>query len=369
MRFLKRLPPLIRIVRALRVYWPPRRACAARLVLAQVESRMFSKPLFVPSRLAPVVFCIAVMHTAVLSAALTIHDPRFVAEQRLASGPQAFPITVGSDSSIYGVTGTSTSDALVRINTDNSVTTLNSSVGRVVGVIADLEVGFGGDLFANFGLNDTHGVVRFDNATGTASTFYSAASFNADGGLAFDAAHSLLYLQSQLPNAPLIALDSSGNATTVVASLGEGRGLALESTGTIITIGSTDIRRVDPTTHAVSSILDISSTLPGFLLRSVDVLSTGEIVFSAENGSAATRELYSIGPNGGPLNLIATDTSWGPLGIKDGVSRDGLGESLYFSNPNTFEVYELRFTAVPCKRQSSRSRRCATIKAQSSATC
>jgi hypothetical protein len=284
-------------------------------------------------------------------AALVIHDARFVSEQRI-SNPRTYPLAIDSDGSIYSVTGTAVSDDFIRVSTDNTVTTLNNSVGRVFGVISDIEFGFGGDLFANYAQlpnNDsgTHGIARLDKSTGAISTFYSGPSFNADGGLAFNATSSVLYMHSQLAGSSLLAFDSLGNATTVVAGLGEGRGLAIEDAGTLITIGETEIRRVDPTVASVSTVRDIAADLPGYKLRSVDVLSTGEIVFTAQNDSTLSRSLFSISSFGGPLNLIATDAVGGPHQIKFGVSRDGLGESLYLNNPDTLALYELRLTAVP----------------------
>ena len=222
---------------------------------------------FTVIRFTIVFFSVSLLYISTVHAAIIVHDSRFVAEQRLASGPITFPLAIDSDSAIYSVTGTSVFDQLIRIDTDNSVTAL-SSVGYVVGVIADLEIGFGGDLFANytqlpFGSSGTHGVLRFNKLTGATSVFYSASSFNGDGGLAYSAVNSVLYEQSQLPDAPLRAIDSFGHATTLIASLGEGRGLALESAGSLVSIGGTNIRRIDLTTLAVSSIFDITSSLPG----------------------------------------------------------------------------------------------------------
>lgn len=284
-------------------------------------------------------------------AGLVVHDSRYDATLRHSGSPQAFPLAIDANSGIFSVSGTSTNADFFRINTDASITTLNSAVGQVVGVLSDLEVGFDGDLFANAaqlptGAAGKNGVIRFNSTTGTASSFYSASGFNADGGLAFDAANQVLYSQSQIGGADLISLNASGTATTVASGLGSAVGLALENSGTLLTANGTLIRRVDPGTGNLSTVLDFNALIPDFIIQSVDVLAAGEIIFTAANNSAQQRRLYSVGSDGTGLNLIASDDgSWGPLQVAVGLQSDGLGESIYISDPNNMTVHEL--SAVP----------------------
>jgi len=131
--------------------------------------------------------------------AIVVHDPTYTA---LVSGTNnnILPLAVDPARNLYYVTSTSTSSDFVRLAPDGTEATLNNNVGFVVGVFADLEVGFGGDLFANVGFPgaSVDGVIRLNRLTGAASLFWQSASDKAfaDGGLAFDSTTQTLYTQS-----------------------------------------------------------------------------------------------------------------------------------------------------------------------------
>ena len=113
---------------------------------------------------------VLVATTSAVGAPLIVHDGGWTEVVR-ATGYPVFPLTVASDGSVYFVTGTAPGDHLHRVNTDGSVDTLYST-GGVIGTVADLEIAFGGDLFANDG--SPRGVRRFGIESPSNTTFWAS---------------------------------------------------------------------------------------------------------------------------------------------------------------------------------------------------
>ncbi len=305
------------------------------------------------------------------SATITVHDAGYTALVS-QTRERVYPLAVDADRNLYYVTGTSVADNFVRMAPDGTETTLNSGVGFVVGVFADLEIGFGGNLFANVGYSGMYvdGVIQLNPSTGTSSLFWQSTADEAfaDGGLAFDATRQVLYSQSYLPNpdrggagtySDLVALDSYGNATTVIHNLGPSLGLDMESSGTLVTISHNQIRRIDPDTKSVTTILDVAAISSDYMFGNVAVHpDTGDIYFHA--GVNHRGNVYRVGADGSDLTLVASDPGsstdpGGPIGLTIGPSRDGSDlTSIYLGYPNADRQFvELRPVAAPVPEPTS----------------
>ena len=280
-----------------------------------------------------------------LQAGLMVHDSRFVGSLR-ASTP-TFPIQVDSVGNIYTVTSTAPNAELRRINTDNTVDSL-TAVNAVIGVLADLEFGFNGDLFANA----TAHVRRFSGPSFSSAPFGPFNVITPDGGLAFDSANQIMWATG---GNDLFGLNSSGSIVDTISgiTIGGPSGLTIESSGDLLLLTRgggngayvPEIQRINPTTHATQQLIDLSSL--NLFMRGIDVSRTGEIFFSAGNQTTGEGFIYSVQSDGSNLTLIASHDGAQFSGIALGNSSDGSGrESIYFSADNQ-EIYELMNTAVP----------------------
>ncbi len=276
-----------------------------------------------------------------------VSDTRFTPILRASF--QGFPIQVDSSGRIYTVTSTSTSAALDRINVDNSVETLNPSVGAVIGVLADLDFGFAGDLFANAAGR----IRRFSNSNYSGSDF-ATRPLSPDGGLAFDSVNQLMWVTG---DSDLFAYDGSGNLveTIVGATQGGPSGLDIDSTGDLVlllrggilngVVLPPEIVRVDTSTKSISQIVNLKGY--GYL-RGIAVGSNDELFFTTSNPLTGQGFIYRVGSDGSGLSLVATNDAQ-INGICVGLSGDGTGrESIYLAASNTAQFYELRpVAAVP----------------------
>ncbi|WP_339907205.1 PEP-CTERM sorting domain-containing protein [Symmachiella dynata] len=276
-------------------------------------------------------------------AGLVLHDSGY--EHFLRSNFQAFPIAVDSSGLIHVVTSTSTSADLRRVNLNNSVTTLNSSVGAIIGINADLEFGFGGDLFAN-----AQGAIRRFSMPGGAGSNFVTGSMSHTGGLAYDPISGLLWVTYGVGNDTFIeSYNSSGTMIDFFSYVGVGspNGLTADSSGDLLLINydeNAGIRRIDTGTGTAQLLTDFSSST----LSPVNGIVTdnaGDIFFTGDlNGGTGVYRVDSTGSN---LNLIASNPISG-FNIAIGPSGDGSGtQSIYLTSPHVHEINELRPVAVP----------------------
>jgi hypothetical protein len=265
-----------------------------------------------------------------------------------ATGQPVYPLTVDGSGSIYYSTGTSPFDQIRRLNVDGSVDLVATTVG-VVGTVADLEFGFGGDLFANQGFPG--GVRRYNISDGSSSLFWSSALGSPDAGLAFDSSRNKLFVSAV---GQIVALDSSGVASVAAIArqnAGPDLGLALEPTGTLLSIGGDGIiARTDPDTGSYTQLVDLRSQIQNWQqFKSIDVnRESGEVIFSVNLISSPTlRQLWKMNPDGTGLSLVAEGIQAngidGPLNVGWGRSGDGTGSwSIFLGLNEAQKIIELR---------------------------
>lgn len=261
-----------------------------------------------------------------------------------------FPLTVDGSANVYAITGTLPSDDLVKVAPDGTVTPVNGSVGSVVGVGADLDFGFQGDLFTTaFRLPDFQGqVLRFNLQTGAASSFYSNPALGADSALAFDGSKQRLYTMLGVPGeTDVIALDSSGTPTPVVQlpyELGAPTSMGIAPSGNLFLLDiAGTLTRIDPVADTYSVVANLKTLIPNAdSFRSIDVDPlTGQPFFSVwRAGSDGAVDIYSINPDGTNLATVATvghirNIAFGPNSVGNGISLYTGGGS-----PGSF-IYEL----------------------------
>jgi hypothetical protein len=290
------------------------------------------------------------------SAAVTVVDPGYSLVFRSTS-VQGFPITVDSAGNVYTVTGTSIDDSLVKIAPNGAPIVLNGAVNHVVGVFADLKFGFGGNLFANCGVNgypSPQGVVQFNTVTGAASDFYTYSLGYADGGLAFNSSTQTLYLSNEQDPA-LTALNSSGQPTQVLSYLtGDVAGMDIENNGDILAMDRVtgDVIQVNPVTQTQQTLVDLSQLLPNQTFDKIAVDPANGDIFFDSNTNDANKEgfLYRLNPDGSNLTEIAYDvnSASGLIGLAVGASGDGSGAmSVYVTDPGTTQILEIRPVPEP----------------------
>lgn len=283
--------------------------------------------------------------------AIQMHDASYTAVLR-NNTLRMFPIAVDSVGTVYGVQNTNLSARLQRVLPDGSAASFGST-NEVVGTAADMEFGFGGDLFANAGFQGgfSDGVVRIDRNTGIGSMFWTSPQDQAfaDGGLVFDAAHSTLYSMS-LPSASLFAINAAGNATVVMSNVASNvMGMAQDNAGQLLALTiSGEVYRIDPIARTSSLLMDLGDSISGvFQFRSLAFEpDLQEIWFTTEEGTTGTkRSLYKMSHDGTSLSLVATGNNL--LNVAIGGRSDGvMGSAVYVSSPITAggsnELFELR---------------------------
>lgn len=298
-----------------------------------------------PAALLVAVFAISATHA---QAGMIVHDSGY--EHFLRANFQAFPIAVDDSGLIYVVTSTATSADLRRVNLDNSVTTLNSSVGAVIGINADLDFGFDGDLFSNAGGE----IRRFTMPSGSASNFVTGSMIHT-GGLAYDPINGLMWVSYGTTNTILESYNSSGTLVDSIflAGIASPIGLTLDSSGDPLLINSganSGIRRIDSGTGTSTLLMDFTSGSLG-PVNGIVTDNSGDIFFLS--GDFSGTSVYRVDSSGANLSLIASNPNTG-MNIAIGPSGDGSGnQSLYFTSIHTHEINELRPTASPVPEPAS----------------
>lgn len=284
------------------------------------------------------------------NAAIQVHDASYSALVR--SNNRMFPIAVDAAGTVFGVRDTDSNAPLQRIEPDGSTSTKGSANG-VVGVAADLEIGFDGYLYANVGYFGSYsdGVLRIDPNTGLGSMFWTSpadAAF-ADGGLVFDPDRFRLYSISTT-SPKLYSIDHNGNATTLVSNLARDvMGLAQDNDGDLLAITLLGkVHVIDPDAGTTSLLVDLKTLLP-------HILHFGSIAFDGasnaiwfttdQDATGTKRALYTMQRDGTGLTLVATGDNL--LNVAIGGRSDGLqGSAIYVSSPRTAggidQVFELR---------------------------
>jgi hypothetical protein len=297
-----------------------------------------------PSSIAGLLFLLQALVPSA-QADLVVNDPRFTPILR-GSGFQSYPLTVDSQGAIYTVTGTSVSDRLLKVNTDGTVVTVNPSVGSVIGTAGKMTFGFGGDLYATSGFPGyPSGIREFALPSGSASMFYSDSTFQGDAGIVFDSKNQSLWISNFGPTRNDIAeIDASGNVIQTISNVSfGGYGLALDPSGNLLVFSNNVLTRIDPVTHDVTPIADLSYLNPpgkAFTSLALDP-STGDLYFSS------IADVYRIAEDGTGLDLVATGTN-GVSQVAIGLSGDGSGRtSVYVSDPGDYRLYELRPVPEP----------------------
>jgi hypothetical protein len=271
---------------------------------------------------------------------LNIFAPDLVPVLR-GSGFQSFPLAIDSTGNVFTVTGTSPSDQLLEVTTAGQVLTLNSYVGGVIGTHGKLDFGFGGNLFAT----SNGGVIEFSPSSGASRMFYSNGSADGDAGMVFDSARQILWVTNVGNN--IVGLNSSGNVVETIPTIGGFYGLAEDRSGILIAItGQGIVDSINPNTHAITQVADLSSVLPHANIRSMAIdPNTGNLFFSNQfsgpNGTVSAFDgLYSLNPDGSNLTLIANgftgQEAFGASSLGNGLT------SMYLGDPNNYQLFELQ---------------------------
>ena len=308
-------------------------------------------------KLCQLIISLGILNIAhVANAGLLVDDPSWQAVTR-ATGVSAYPITVDSSGDVYFVTGTSYSDKLEEVTTSGAINVITPATGAVVGTVANLEFGFGGNLYAPVGAPgyEPRGIEEFSLPGGTTSMLWNSDLQSGDAGMAFDPSKQLMYV-SVNQTGQIMAVNAVGNATVVASPPTGGFGLALESNGNLLLMsGGGQLYNINPTSNSVTPTINLGALIPDasqFKSMDIDPLN-GKIFFSVEmTASTTTRDLYSINPDGTGLNLIAQGGAGtgvdGPLQIKFGAAGDGSGNtSLYLDMNESQQIIELRNVNVP----------------------
>ncbi len=279
---------------------------------------------------------------------LTIYVPNLVPALR-GSGFQSYPLAIDSSGDVYTVTGTSPSDSLLEITASGQVLTINSAVGGVIGTHGKLDFGFGGNLFAT----SNGGIIEFSLPSGSGSFFYTGAQAG-DAGLAYDASRQILWASdSGASGRDIIGLNSSGQVVETISTPLGGYGLALDKSGSLILMsGNGIIYSINPTTQAVTQLVNLTWVLPNANIESLAIdPNTGDFYFTNQFSSPDHTSigpldgLYRLNPDGTDLTLIAN----GFTGQEAfGASSLGNGNtSIYLGDPNNYQLFELQSVPEP----------------------
>jgi hypothetical protein len=226
------------------------------------------------------------------------------------------------------------------------VVTVNSSVGSVIGTAGKMTFGFQGNLYATSGFPGfPAGIREFALPTGSASMFYSDATFQGDAGIVFDSKNKALWISNfGLTRNDIAEIGSSGQVMQTISNVSfGGYGLVLDQSGNLLVFSNNVLTRIDPVTQDVTQIADLSSLNPpgkAFTSLAIDP-STGQLYFTSAT------HVYRIAEDGTGLDFVATGTN-GVGQVAVGSSGDGSGRtSVYVSDPGDYRLYELRPVPEP----------------------